>query len=76
MSIKYQGVDEKITRFVLSEVDKVALKKVRLEKLEALSRKLAYQYCQSHKANYHEVQKQTLDTLRRIKCRPEFYLAE
>lgn len=74
--MKYAGIEDNITNFVVSNVDKHSLKRIRLEKLEALSRKLAYQYCQKHKANYYEVQKQVLDVLRRIKCRPEFYMVD
>jgi hypothetical protein len=71
---KIYGVEHDIVQFVIENVDKRALKKVHLEKLEALSKKLAYNYCQLNKSDYWKTQKKILDVLRRLKCRPEFYM--
>jgi hypothetical protein len=51
------GVEYDIVQFVIENVDKRALKKVYLEKLEALSKKLAYNYCQLNKSDYWKTQK-------------------
>lgn len=70
------GVEKEIHDFVVESVDKVALKKVRIDKLEALSKKLAYSYCQSHRSEYWSTQKKVLDVLRRLRCKPEYFNAK
>jgi uncharacterized protein YpmB len=68
------GVSDEIIAFVKKNVQEDALCRVRIDRIEALSKKLAYRYCQSRKGNdYSKVQEDIVTTLRRLRSRPEFY---
>ncbi|MGG3663616.1 hypothetical protein [Bacillus gobiensis] len=73
---KRYRVEHDIIDFVEKRIDKHSLKKIKLEKLEALSKRFAYQYCQLNKADYYKTQEKILDALRRLKCRPECFLID
>lgn len=68
------GVSDSVIRFIKLRVQDDKLAKVRIDKIEALSKKLAYQYCQAHRGNdYRNIQKDILTALRRLRNRPEYY---
>ncbi|MGG3573246.1 hypothetical protein ABES80_12290 [Bacillus gobiensis] len=70
------GTEFDLIDFVDKRIDKRSLNQTSLEKLEALSKRFAYQYCQLNKADYYKTQEKILDALRRLKCRPECFLID
>lgn len=70
--ITYKEIPQDIVQYVFENTSQRSLKKVRLEKIEALSNKLAYLYCQKNGSSYRKVQPQIADVIRRLRCRPEY----
>jgi hypothetical protein len=79
---KWNGEDiyPELRKYLERHLDKVALKRIKLEKIVGLSRKMAYlfmqtPYAKEHRLNYYFVQHHALDLIRRLRCRPEYYMA-